>query len=179
VTILVCPLSRVACHIRDHVPERIVSLLDPDFDTPASGTAYADLHLRLHFHDIHLPADGQVVASAADVSALLAFVGAWQRSRPLLIHCRAGISRSTAAAYIAACLHNPGADEHEIARTLRQVSPLARPNETLIALADAALGRGGRMSRAIRETGAMLPWIDVYENEPFALPSAYAMRSGI
>lgn len=177
-TILVCPLSLVAQHIRDHAPERIVSLLDPNFDTPASGAAYLGRHLRLRFHDIHLPGQDQVVPSAVHVSELLDFLGGWTRSAPLLIHCRAGIGRSTATAYVAACLHNPGTDELEIARALRRVSSLARPNETLVALADAALGRRGRMLRAVRETGAMLPWIDVDENEPFALPSAYASPSG-
>jgi predicted protein tyrosine phosphatase len=114
------------------------------------------------------------------VHELLAFVGQWERSAPLLIHCRAGIGRSTATAFIAACLHNPHASEREIALALRRVSPLARPNETLIKLADAALGRRDRMYGAIVETGRDLSWSEVElalstdgEGRAFEMPSAF------
>jgi len=53
---------------------------------------------------------------------------------------------------------------------LRRRSPLARPNETLIALADEAMGRGGRMHAAVVETGRGLGWTGVSENVPFELP---------
>lgn len=54
---------------------------------------------------------------------------------------------------------------------LRRASPLARPNERLIALADAALRRNGRMRAAIVETGRGLPTVhDGAEGEPFEMP---------
>ena len=87
----------------------------------------------------------------------------------LLIHCRAGIGRSTAAAFIVACHQYPAVSELEIAKTLRQVAPLARPNETLVKVADDVMVRGGRMSDAIAETGRELPWIDVAEGDVFEL----------
>jgi hypothetical protein len=93
----------------------------------------------------------------------------WQLSRGI----RTGIGRSTAAAFIAACLHNPHVDEQEIAGALRRASPLARPNETLIKLADVAMRRNGRMSAAIAETGRDLPWIEVDEGVPFDMPSTF------
>ena len=65
---------------------------------------------------------------------------AWDRAAPLLIHCFAGVSRSTAAAFIAACALSPRRDEGEIARALRAASPTATPNARLVALADATLG---------------------------------------
>jgi hypothetical protein len=52
----------------------------------------------------------------------------------------------------------------EIASALHRASPLARPNETLIQLADAAMNKSGRMSNAIAETGRSLSWIDVIEH---------------
>jgi predicted protein tyrosine phosphatase len=179
-TILVCPLSKVAALVAAHAPERIVSLLDPDFTFPETGPAYAGKHLRLHLHDAHVAAPGQVLPGMEHVHELLAFVGQWERSAPLLVHCRAGIGRSTATAFIAACLHNPHASEREIALALRRVSPLARPNETLIKLADAALGRRDRMYRAIVETGRDLSWDEVElalstegEGRAFEMPSAF------
>ena len=104
---------------------------------------------------------------------ILDFVGAWARDEPILIHCYAGISRSTATAYITACLHNPGVDEQEIALALRAASPSAWPNRRFVALADAELGRGGRMSRAVEHIGEGHNWYDIGEAEPFALRSRF------
>jgi predicted protein tyrosine phosphatase len=151
-----------------------VSILDPDFETPALG--YSEGHLRLSFHDVHTPAKGAVLPSARHISDLVSFVGDWSRRAPLLVHCRAGIGRSTAAAFVVACLHNPDASERFIAEELRRVAPLARPNETLIRLADEIMRRSGRMSAAISETGKDLSWIEVDEGEPFELSSTYDSR---
>jgi predicted protein tyrosine phosphatase len=172
-TILVCPLSKVAAVVAAHDPGIVISVLDPGSLFPDLGPKYLGRHLRLQFHDVHGPAESQVTPTAAQVTRLLGFIAAWDRRDPMLIHCRAGIGRSTAAAFIAACFCNPHAEEHRIAVALRQASPLARPNETLVALADNAMGRRGRMSEAIASTGRNLPWIDVAEGEPFRMPSAF------
>jgi predicted protein tyrosine phosphatase len=169
VKIVVCPLSRVQEMVGTHRPECVVSLLDPEFEFPELGPLYEDRHLRLHFHDVCDYAGGLVVPAAAHVHQLLEFVATWTRSGPILIHCRAGISRSSAAGFIAACLHGPESGELDIARALRSVSPLARPNELLVQLADTVMGRSGRMVAAIRETGRDLTWTMVEENSPFEL----------
>jgi len=166
-TILVCPLSRVEEMIACHQPGRVISLLDPEWPFPDLGDRYRERHLRLQVHDICDAQDDLVAPGVSHVRALLEFLGGWTRERPLLIHCRAGISRSTATAFIAACFVNPGTDEHQIALALRQAAPLARPNTTLVALADAEMGRGGRMTAAILRTGKDLPWPEVEEGEPF------------
>ena len=93
----------------------------------------------------------------------------WDRAEPMLIHCYAGVSRSTAAAFIAACALKPERDEFEVARALRAASPTATPNARLVALADAALGRDGRMSEAIAAIGR---GEDCFEGTPFALELA-------
>ena len=71
----------------------------------------------------------------------------------MVVHCWAGISRSTAAAFAALCAINPGVDEELIALRLREASPTAYPNRLIISLADAALGRRGRMVQAIESIG--------------------------
>ena len=171
--IFVCPLSKMAELVARHNPSRVVSLLDPESEFPELGPAYAGRHLRLMFHDIHVPCENMVVPGAKHIDHLLTFLERWDPSDSILIHCRAGIGRSTAAAFIAACLHNPDIDELEIATQLRRASPLARPNETLIKIADKALGRKGRMSAAITNTGRNLPWLRVIESEPFQLPARF------
>jgi predicted protein tyrosine phosphatase len=173
-TILVCPLSKVMNIIATRAPERIISLLDPDFSFPEAGPAYLGRHLRLHLHDVHLPTEGHILPTTKHIDDLLTFLSHWNQTAPILIHCRAGIGRSPAAAFIAACLHNPHVDERYIAVALRRASPLARPNEVLIKLADAAMSRKGRMSSAIAKTGRDLPWTSIDENMPFEMPSTFA-----
>ena len=57
-------------------------------------------HARLSIHDIAEPIDGHVAPDAAHVAQLLAFATAWDRRGAMVIHCWAGISRSTAAAFV-------------------------------------------------------------------------------
>jgi predicted protein tyrosine phosphatase len=93
-------------------------------------------------------------------------VRAWDRAAPLVVHCYAGISRSTAGAFVTACALNPGRDEMVIARALRDASPTATPNRRIIALADRILTRNGRMVMAIEQIG---PGTAAYASEPFRL----------
>jgi predicted protein tyrosine phosphatase len=83
-----------------------------------------------------------------------------------VVHCFAGISRSTAGAFVTACALSPHRDELAIARALRTASPTATPNRRIIALADRMLGRNGRMIMAIEEIG---PGMAAYASEPFRL----------
>ena len=100
------------------------------------------------------------------VAQLLDFVRAWDRAQPLLIHCYAGVSRSTAGAYIAACALQPKSCEQELAQYIRALSPTATPNARLVAVADDLLGRQGRMSAAIAAIGR---GADCFEGVPFTL----------
>ncbi|MBV9556017.1 MAG: hypothetical protein JO254_02955 [Pseudolabrys sp.] len=84
----------------------------------------------------------------------------------MVVHCYAGISRSTAAAFVAACALNPGRDEMQIAQAIREASPTATPNARIVSIADRLLGRRNRMVRAIESIG---PGTMAYEGHPFSL----------
>jgi len=175
-SILVTPLSQLPGVLARRRPGRVISLLDPGSPFPELGPSYIDRHLRLAFHDAHSPAPGVTVASPQDIAQLLAFLEPWDANESLLVHCRAGIGRSTATAFVAACFRNPHASELGIAIELRRVGPLSRPNETLVKLADSMMDRGGRMSAAIADTGRGLGWIDQPEGQPFELASQFDAR---
>jgi predicted protein tyrosine phosphatase len=113
----------------------------------------AENHLRLRLHDISAPLDGYIMPDEEHVTDLLQFVRGWDRSAPLVVHCFAGISRSTASAYASVCALNPHRDEASIARALRGASPTATPNIRIVSLADKLLGRDGRMVAAIETIG--------------------------
>ena len=106
-------------------------------------------HLFLGFNDIVEPMDGMIPVGAPDVLRLIDFVDGWDRSRPMVVHCWAGISRSTAGAFVAACRLMPAREEADIARELRAKSRSATPNLRLVRIADDLLGRSGRMVAAI------------------------------
>jgi predicted protein tyrosine phosphatase len=171
-SIIVCPLSRANEIARRHGPSRAVSVLDRDTAFPALGMGAR--HLQLDVHDIEAEMDGMDACCDARMRRILDFVGGWERDAPILVHCYAGISRSTATAYITACLHNPDVDEALIAQALREASPTATPNRRFVALADAALGRDGRMNAAIEAIGRGFPrWPDIPEAAPFMLASRF------
>ena len=123
-------------------------------------------HLWLQMDDIAEPLDGLIAPSEEHVERLVGFATRWDRAEPMVVHCFAGISRSTAAAFIAACALAPERDEAELAMRLRDASPTATPNPRLVALGDSFLGRGGRMVKAVARIG---PGVAAYEAEPFDL----------
>jgi predicted protein tyrosine phosphatase len=173
-TILVSPLSRVNDVIARHKPARIVSLLDPEMSFPDTGPNFVDRHLRVSVHDINEHQEGWICPAEGHIESLLKFVGEWDERGPMLIHCYAGISRSTATAYITACMHNPEIPEVTIAQALRAASPTATPNRRLVLLADLAMNRKGRMLHAAESIGrGDNSWLERGEALPFALPSYY------
>jgi predicted protein tyrosine phosphatase len=123
-------------------------------------------HLKVQVDDITEELDGFVAPSDHHIEQVLNFVRGWDRSAPMVVHCYAGISRSTASAFAAACLLNPHRDEIEIARQIRAASPVASPNRLIVGLADKALGREGRMLRGLDEMG---PGSMMVEGRPFCI----------
>jgi predicted protein tyrosine phosphatase len=164
--IVVSSLREAQGQIERHGASHVVSILGPETPHRVFDGVVRDRHLRLTFHDIALAAEGMVAPEARHLDTLVSFYRSWDRKAPMLIHCWAGVSRSTAAAYIAKCLFEPRRDEHEIAWELREASASATPNPRMIAMADELLGREGRMQRAISAIGR---GADAYEGTPFVL----------
>ena len=162
----VCSLARLHDTVAETGAQRIVTLMKNVAMVRRPASVLAANHLLLDMDDISAPVDGYVLPANEHVAQLIAFVGSWDRSAPLVVHCFAGISRSTAGAFIAACALNPGRDERVLARLIRDASPTAQPNMRLVSLADSTLGRGGRMVRAVQEMG---PATSAYEGVPFRL----------
>ena len=165
-TLHVSSLSKLHDTVAAVGASHLVTLINVNTVVERPAGIVASRHLFLGMSDISAPMDGHVVPAEEHVERFLAFIREWDRAAPLVIHCWAGISRSTAAAYIAACALSPTRDEEEIAGDLRLVSPSATPNARLVAIADRMLGRDGRMSAAIEAIGR---GADAFEGTPFAL----------
>src|SRR5580704_3335914 len=146
----ICGLDELADHNARGV-SHVLSILDPGWPEPEAFWAF-DPHMRttLHFHDAIEPAPGIILPRREDVEAILNFgrdVG--DDLRHLLIHCHAGISRSTAAMTMILAQAFPNESEDAIADRLVNIRPQAWPNSRMIGFADEVLGREGRLSAAV------------------------------
>ncbi|QUS41066.1 hypothetical protein RPMA_21125 [Tardiphaga alba] len=144
----------------------LLTLLSPSATEPDWNGMVRERHIRLSFHDIVEHAPDLVAPDMDMMRAILDFGRGAIEGRPLLIHCWAGISRSSAAAYAITCDRNPGY-EAEIADELRRRSPYVTPNKLMVKLADDMLGRDGRMSEAIARIGR---GAETAEGAPYQLP---------
>jgi predicted protein tyrosine phosphatase len=125
----------------------LVSIGEPE-DRPPAGFGNVAARLRLLFSDVNEEVGGPAVD---DVRRLIrAAESLAERSGRVLIHCQAGISRSTAAAVIVyAVLLGEGREEEAMARVLA-AREYANPNRRMIALADELLAREGRLIEAVQ-----------------------------
>jgi predicted protein tyrosine phosphatase len=164
--IRVCSLARLNETVAACRATHVVTLVRDEARVFRPEGIKPENHLWLQMDDIADPIEGMIAPNEEHVAQLVEFVGRWQRTDPLVVHCFAGISRSTAAAFIAACTLFPERAESEIALRLRAASPTASPNPRLVALGDTYLGRNGRMVRALSRMGYGMA---AYEAEPFEL----------
>ncbi len=124
----------------------LISIGAPDDELPI-GYQNISSKLRLLFGDT---LDAETGATEVDVRAIMELAQDLRSANgKVLIHCEAGISRSTAAALILyACWLGAGREDEAMRRVLAQ-RPLAIPNRRMIELADHLLNRGGRLLEAL------------------------------
>lgn len=163
--IIISSLADLDEVVRTRRPSHVISLLDPEsmIETPSGVAA----HLKVGVNDIAEPMEGLIHPTAEVVEDILRFGRTWDVANPMLVHCWAGISRSSASAFILACERCPATDERVIAEHLRRASRAATPNSLMVQLADDLLGRRGRMVDAVRAIGVG-DWL--MANPPYELP---------
>jgi predicted protein tyrosine phosphatase len=103
--------------------------------------------LRLVFADTIAPENGPTENDVRRIIELAETL--CSTSGRVLIHCEAGVSRSSAAALIMyAHWLGPGREREAIAKVLAQ-RPVAKPNRRMVELADTMLDRGGQLIEAM------------------------------
>ena len=105
----VCSLALIGETVTRTGARSLLTLLSPGTPVERPSAIEPGRHLYVSVSDIVAPMPGQVAPAAAHLQELLAFVRGWDRAEPMVIHCYAGVSRSTAAAFIVACALAPGA----------------------------------------------------------------------
>jgi predicted protein tyrosine phosphatase len=169
----VCALAHVPDVAEEIGASHLVSAINADLSPRTPVSIACDRHLKLDMHDITEVQPGATPPGMEHAARLIGFVQGWDRKAPLLIHCFAGLSRSTAAAFITLCALNPRAPEEAIARALRRSSDTAVPNRLFVAHADALLRREGRMLAALNSMGRHRP---AMECVPFSVVADHRPR---
>jgi predicted protein tyrosine phosphatase len=138
----VCGLEELDDH-SDRGVSHVLSILDPGWPEPEAFWSF-EPHMRttLHFNDEIEPGTRVVLPQKAHIETILAFgrdLGG--DLRHLLIHCHAGISRSTAAMTMILAQAFPSESDDAIVERLARIRPQAWPNSRMIGFADEVLGR--------------------------------------
>lgn len=154
----VCGLDELESHA-DRGVTHVLSIVDPGREDHPAFALYGDpARLTLRFNDEIEPGPGVVLPEREDVEAILAWGrDAFAAARGpggtgdghMLVHCHMGISRSTAAMTMLLAQAHPEESEAGIAARVRTIRPIAWPNLRMTEMADAVLGRGGRLVAAV------------------------------
>lgn len=137
----------------------LVSIIQPNDQPPTPPGVDPARHHRCPVHDIVEAQPGEVLPEANHIAELIEFLRTWDSETPLLIHCLAGVSRSTAVALVAHVMQT--GDPRKSAAALRDASPYAWPNRRIVALADSFLGLDGELIAAREGMGPA-----VWETDP-------------
>jgi predicted protein tyrosine phosphatase len=148
--ITICGIPELGGHSAAGVTH-VLSILDPNSPDPLEFAAFAPhRRLILRFHDVIEPQPDQIAPTREDVERLLVF-GREVSETPeanLLIHCRAGVSRSTAAAALILTQANPEWPASMALDAVAAIRPRAWPNLLILEFGDALLGRNGEIAAA-------------------------------
>lgn len=157
--IYITGLFEMPRYVDELEPSHLISIIQPEFQPDRPTLIPAERHLRVAVHDISEPDGWGVLIADDDVRDLIDFLDGWDPdSGSLMVHCFAGVSRSTASALIAHYLKT--GDEEASARALRRAAPHAAPNRRIIALADRELDLGGALIEAVTSLGPPSVWLE-------------------
>jgi predicted protein tyrosine phosphatase len=150
--VTICGIDELGLYCEAGVTH-VLSLLDPGWPEPeAFGIFDPHRRLELRFHDVIDANPGCIPPQRPDVEQLLSFGRdlANAKAGHLLVHCHAGVSRSTAAATLIVAQARPDRPAEEALQTIVRRRPRAWPNLRILELGDVLLGRRGEIVGAAR-----------------------------
>ncbi len=150
--ICICSLRELKRQVKRLSAKHVVSLIGMEGMPRTPWGVSRENHLRLAVDDIEYDIPGYDSPRLSDVERLVTFGERWTGDTPVIVHCYAGISRSSAAALTLLSQKNPGR-EMEAAQLIRERAPHANPNLLIVELADRLLGSQGRLLDAAQNMG--------------------------
>jgi predicted protein tyrosine phosphatase len=145
--ITVCGIEELIEH-RETGASHVLSILDPDSPVPEAFGSFGEHEkLELRFHDVIEEDESRAPPLRDDVVRLLQFGRDLMAEPPanahLLVHCHAGISRSTASMALILAQGLPGLSARQVLQEVLRIRPKAWPNLRIIELGDNLLSRNG------------------------------------
>ena len=130
----------IVCSLKDHVKvcvdyniNYLISVIDPGFEPKTPNNV--DYHLKLGFDDIE---------------EIVNFIETWNQTKPIVIHCWCGVSRSMATATFLLCKMNTKNIEKNV-RFIRSVAPHANPNKLMISMFEKNLNIEGKILNSLKK----------------------------
>ncbi|NBB71846.1 MAG: protein-tyrosine-phosphatase [Alphaproteobacteria bacterium] len=148
----ICGLGELA-GFADTGVSHVLSILDPDWPDPQAFRLYPPHRRVVHRFDDVLGAVGDAAPpEVGHVDAILRWgdVLAAEAAGHVLVHCHAGVSRSTAAAVMLMARDQPGR-EAEAFDAVWRIRPRSWPNSRMLAIADRLLRRDGALVAALAD----------------------------
>ncbi|HEY6983066.1 tyrosine phosphatase family protein [Reyranella sp.] len=142
----ICGIPELPQHASGGV-SHVLSIIDTHEPRPDALDNYFEIdHLLLRFDDVVAEYPGFEACTPEHIRKVLEFGERAHAARDshVLIHCHAGVSRSTAAAAILMAQHAPGEEEAAFLRLL-ELRKHGWPNTRMIEFADRLLKRDGAM----------------------------------
>lgn len=174
------PFRLTICGI-DELPEHsaagvshVLSILDPGHPVPDAFGGFGEhARLELRFHDVIEEGDDFDPPRPSHVEQILAFgrdlMAEPAPARGLLVHCHAGVSRSTAAMILIVAQARPLASAESVAQEIYRIRPKAWPNLRIIEMGDEMLGRNGALVAAVT---------DIYRDQMRRRPELARLMAG-
>ncbi len=142
--IIICGLADIENCVNKYSPDKMLTIINKNFSPDTPKGIEESRHIKMLIDDISEPRDGFILPEKHHVQSLLDFTDDWDTSKPLLVHCHMGISRSTATSLGVAAKFDPDNIELIIEK-LKEIAPHASPNKLMTKYYDEILNLNNRL----------------------------------
>ena len=153
----ICGISEIPNMLKRFFPTHIISLLDADQKTKIDLRKYAKHYVEF-FDDIE---SGPTAPQPKQIGKILKLTESLLPEDRLLVHCHAGLSRSTATA-LGVLLQRTN-NEKDALQYLFNVRPIAIPNKTIVKYIDRMFGTKVWPFLKRWEPIRQPLWLEIYE----------------
>ena len=146
--IIICGLADIENAVETYKPDMMLTIINKNFSPETPQGLNPSRHLKMLIDDISEPRDGFRLPEKEDVQKLLDFTSDWDQSKPIIIHCHMGISRSTATSLGLICKLDPDNLDLHVEK-LMKIAPHASPNQLMTKYVDEILGLENKLLKTL------------------------------